>query len=277
MAFTDQGRKKFAASCATFISKFGFDGVDIDWEYPCGGGMDPTKGRPEDRQTFTLLLAELRSQLDAQGKSDHKEFLLTIAAPGLPRDFAGTDLAKIHPHLDWINLMSYDLAGIWSKVTGFNAPLYSSGDASDEKENVDASVQAYLAAGVPKDKLVVGVPFYGKAWGGVKDVDHGLHQPPEGKPPRPPGGGEWTWRYLSDKYIDKVSPRFWNEKAKVPWSYDAKTGIFVTYDDPESIRLKAQYVREHDLGGVMIWELNQDDPQLSMLKAVNAGLTRAGP
>jgi chitinase len=266
MAFTESSRDKFARSCAAFVSKHGFDGVDIDWEYPVGGGNDPSKGRPEDKRNFTLLLAQLRKHLDAQGKLDNKTYLLTAATPAPRAHYEHMELDQIHRHLDWINLMTYDMAGGWSKLTGFNAPLHG------EPNSAEASVRGYVGAGVPREKLVLGVPFYGKAFAGVKDIDNGLNQPHSGKPPSAQGSGGWSYHNIAEHYADKSAKRFWHDQAKVPWLFDPSSGLMVTYDDPQSLRLKAEYARDNQLGGVMIWELTQDDPNASLLRALNAGL-----
>jgi chitinase len=276
-ALTDSSRLKFARSCAAFIRKNGFDGVDIDWEYPTSGAAHPEKGRPEDTRNFTLLLSELRRQLDEQAAADQMRYLLTIAAPAGPDYYKHIELGQIHPHLDFINVMTYDFAGSWSAATGFNSPLFApDANAKPPGLSVDASVRAYLAAGIPAAKVVVGVPFYGRAFGGVKNVEHGLFQPHDkSKSPRPTGGDEWTYRVIAaDGRANKTMTRYWHDAAKVPWLHDEKNEVMITYDDPESIRLKAQYVRERSLSGVMIWELSQDDEQHSLLKGLNAGLAR---
>jgi chitinase len=268
-ALTDASRQTFARSCADFIHEHGFDGVDIDWEYPGGGGADKTKGRPADTKNFTLLLADLRRALDEQAKAEggNKHYLLTIAAPASPNQYRRMELARIHKSLDWINLMTYDMAGEWSRLTDFHAPLYGSDDQGGAG-SADATVRGYLAAGVPPEKLLLGVPFYGRAWAGVKDVNHGLHQPHAAKPPRPPGGGGFAYRNLVEHYIGKSANRFWDDKAKAPWLFDDKAGVMIAYDDPQSLRLKANYARDHHLGGVMIWELSEDDDRSTLLNTV---------
>src|SRR5262249_32666748 len=153
---------KFARSCALFVSKYGFSGVDIDWEYPGGGGANPQKGRPEDKQNFTSLLRELRQQLDAQGRADQATYLLTVATPASPARCESIELAEVGQLCDFINLMAYDFTGPWSELTGFNSPLF--GPPTDEHERThrpelcaDASVRFYLASRVPSHKLVLGV------------------------------------------------------------------------------------------------------------------------
>ncbi len=273
-ALTEASRGKFARSAVAFMVKYGFDGVDVDWEYPVSGGLQGNKTRPQDRQNFTLLLAELRKQLDERGKLDKKAYLLTIAAPAGPNTYRNLELAKIHAHLDWINLMTYDFHGSWSPLTNFNAPLYPSKDDPTTDEtirkhfNVDSAVKAYLAAGVPAGKLVVGVPFYGRGWAGVKKENNGLYQKAAGQPPKGTWeAGVFDYKDLSVNYAGKFK-RHWHKEAQVPWLYDEARGIMISYDDPQSLRLKAEYVRDHKLGGAMFWELSADDREDSLLNAL---------
>jgi chitinase len=269
-ALTESSRRTFARSCADFAREHGFDGVDIDWEYPGGGGRDRDKGRPEDTKHFTLLLSELRRELDAHGRADKKHYLLTIAAPASPTQYNRLELDRIHRDLDWINLMTYDFAGDWSRLTSFNAPLYAYDDTG---RSADATVRGYLAAGVPPEKLVLGVPFYGRAWAGVKDNNHGLGQPHLDKPPRPPGGGGFSYRAIVANYINsKSAKRHWHDRAQVPWLYDPSAQLMVSYDDPQSLRAKAKYARDKKLAGVMIWELSEDDDRSSLLNALRDAL-----
>jgi chitinase len=280
VAFTQASRSKFTTSCVAFMLKYGFDGVDIDWEYPVGGGLESNKTRPADRQNYTLLLAELRTQLDEQGKKDSKHYLLTIAAPAGPRTYANIELDRIHRHLDWINLMSYDFHGGWSEQTNFNAPLFSSSKDTTKDEtvrkhfHVDSAVKGYLAAGVPAEKLVVGVPFYGRGWQGVKKVNDGLYQPRAAGLPRGTWeNGVFDYKDLAGNHVGKFK-RYWHDEAKVPWLYDEKSGIMISYDDPESLKHKAEYVNKHNLGGVMFWDLSADDSKASLLTTLHSTLRR---
>jgi len=266
-ALTHPARAAFAHSCADFVSRHGFDGVDIDWEFPVSGGEKGNVERPEDKPNFTLLLAGLRAALDQRGTADEKRYLLTIAAPagGLQR----IEVEQIHPHLDFINLMTYDFAGPWSKTTGFNAALHPVPDQPDQN-SCSASVERYVKAGVPRDKIVLGVPFYGRSWTGVTDANNGLFQPHDRTTGTRPL--EEKYRELKTDTDGSAGKRFWHEQAKVPWMWNPQTRVFITYDDPESIRAKAEYAREQKLGGVMFWELEHDDDQSSLLNAIHEGL-----
>ena len=278
VALTEESRAAFAESCVAMMKQYGFDGLDIDWEYPGGGGMEGNVSRPEDTQNFTLLLNELRAQLDAQGEADGGvHYLLTIAAPAGPPMIANLELDKIHEPLDWINLMTYDFYGSWSPTTGFLSPLYASPDDPSEDEmtrtklNTDATVQAYLDGGVPPEKIVIGVPFYGRAWGGVEDVNNGLFQPYTELPETPRGEASYGYDDLQAEDM-KDYPRFWSDDAQSAWLYNPETKIMVSYEDPQSLEAKAAYVKEKGLGGMMFWELTHDDDANTLLSTIHNAL-----
>ena len=267
VALTAESRERFARSCVEFMLRYGFDGVDIDWEYPTGGGLAGNFERPEDKDNFILLLAELRDQLDAQGERDGRRFLLTIALGAGRSAYALLAWGRIHPLLDWINVMTYDMSGAWSAVTGFNAPLYNSAVNSPEVNSADTTLRDLLALGIPADKLVMGAPFYGRGWSGVQAENDGLHQSFTGLPQGTWAEGSFDYGDLAANYVGTFE-RFWHEAAQVPWLYDAARQIMITYDDPQSIALKAAYVREHVLGGIMFWELSGDDDSSSLLTGI---------
>jgi chitinase len=271
-ALTDASRRKFTESALNvFISRWPglFDGIDIDWEFPVAGGMEGNVERPVDRENFTLLLAELRRQLDAQGAKDSRHYELTIAASARAPEIANVELARIEPLLDFINVMTYDYHSAPGK-TNFNAPLYSAPNDPTPGWNVDASMVAFIKGGVPANKLLVGVPFYGHAYGQVPNVNAGLYQPGT---QNPPGWkqGDGDWRILAQTRLnDARYVRRWEATSRVPWLYDSTSGTWVSYDDPESVAAKASYVRERGLGGVVIWELGGDDGAL--MRAITASL-----
>lgn len=270
VAVSEEARQKFAASVVDFVLQYGFDGVDLDWEYPTGGGEPGNIERPEDPKNFVLLLAELRAQLDAQEAEDGHHYPLTIALGANPDAYQPLDWERILPSLDWINVMTYDMSGPWSEVTGFNAPLYDSTANPPEGGSADATISGLLALGVPPEKLNLGVPFYGKGWTGVAATNDGLHQPFTGITE---GEGSFDYRMLAADQVESYS-RFWSDTAQVPWLYDAESETMITYDDPESMAAKAAYVREHGLGGIMFWEVTQDSADSALLTAIWNGLRR---
>ena len=256
-ALTAESRAKFARSAVDFVTRYGFDGVDLDWEFPTGGGAEGNVERPEDPANFVLLLAEVRAQLNAQAAKDGKTYLLTIALGSDPNTYQPLDWPSLIPLLDWINVMTYDMAGDYSAMTGFNAPLFNSADEPPEGMSADSTIMNLLALGIPADQLVVGVPFYGRGWIGVGPENNGLHQPFKALAPGTWELGNFDYDDLEANYVGKFR-RFWDSRALSPWLYDPAQQLMISYEDPESLAVKARYVRERGLGGVMIWELSID-------------------
>jgi chitinase len=269
-ALTDESRRTFVKSCLDlYLDTYPdvIDGVDIDWEFPGIGDAS----RPEDKRNLTLLMQEFRRQLDERGQRNKRPYLLTIAMPTGASLFPNYEFKELAQAADWFNLMAYDFHGAWSKTTNFHAPLYRVTDDAYPLNNDDAAVQAYLDAEVPSDKLVLGVPFYGHGWANVPADNNGLYQRTTKLPEGTFGGSAYTYWDLAENYIDRNGyVRYWNDEAKVPWLYNAADRIFITYEDPESIGCKMAYIRDHHLGGAMIWNLSSDDGTL--VRAVFEGL-----
>lgn len=266
---TAASRATFAQSCVDFMVKYGFDGVDVDWEYPVSGGLSSNKTRPADKQNLTLFLADLRSRLDVRGKLDQRYYLLTIAGPANPAIIVNYEMKQVAGYLDWINIMSYDLHGPWGgtldPVTNFNAPLYASpADPTPQPTqatfNTAAAVKAYIALGVPRAKIGMGLPFYGRGFGGVTGTKDGLYAKYTG--PAPVGTwerGVFDYTDLVQNYIGKNGyTSYRHPDARVPWLYNATAGVMIGYDDPRSIREKAWFARAAGIGGVMFWEFSND-------------------
>ena len=250
-----ENRERFVASCVDLFLRgnFGggvrrpklFDGIDLDWEYP----------KAEDAENFIALLKEMRRQMDAVRPG----LRLTIAVGPSPRMYGGTDMGEVAKLVDEVGVMNYDYIGPWSKTTGLLAPLL--GDPT-MGGTVERSLGAYRNAGVPRNKLLMGMPFYGYGWSGVGEGNHGLYQ--EGKGIR---GDRPYW------YIEALGgdfERYRDENSGAPWLFDGKT--FWTYDDPISAERKARFARDQELGGVMIWELSGDTGTGDLLKAVKRGV-----
>lgn len=264
VALTDSSRTAFADSCVDFIVKYGFDGIDIDWEYPVSGGLSTNVSRPEDKQNFTRLLQKLREKLDARGKADGKKYLLTFAGASGSWYVNNTELSKLSQYVDYGNIMTYDIHGTWDKYTDFNAPLYSGSDTSPQlKWSVDASVNAWLKAGFPAEKLVMGVPFYGYKYNSVINTNNGLYQTHS-------GGSSLTYAGIAANYLNAPGyKRYFHSGAMVPWLFNGST--FISYEDEQSMGLKAQYIKNKGLSGAAIWELSQD-PNRILLNALYNGL-----
>lgn len=250
-ALTAESRCRFATSAVALMKEHQLDGLDIDWEYPGQAGAG-NRNRREDKQNFTLLLEAVRRELDLAG-----DYSLSIATTG-GRYFKYTEMDRVHPHVDWINVMAYDLAGGWSEGTAHHAALHS--DAA----SAESYVQQHLDAGIPASKIVMGVPFYGRMWKWVinRNSPTGLGEPFDWFVPDVP------WTALERDYL--ASPKFerkWDDQAKAPYLWEREAGTFISYEDPRSLRAKAEFVKSHGLGGVMFWE-HRHDPAGTLLGAV---------
>jgi len=271
-SLTEASRAKFAGSVAALVARTDIDGVDIDWEYPGLAGPGIVH-REQDRRNFTLLLTAIRQALDAlpprpNAAPANRRRLLTAALAD--SDFvAHVELDRVAEQLDWVNLMTYDFHNSLTPTTGHHAALFTGATAGSER-SVERAVDQFLDAGVPARKLVVGVPFYGRAFAAVREDNHGLGQPYGSYE------GDHAWPQLERDFIDRNGfVRYWDERAKAPYLWNAQTRVFVSYDDPQSLALKARFVRSRGLGGMMYWEHSQD-PHGELLRSLDAAL-RAAP
>ena len=254
-ALTDASREVFSGSAVDLVRKYSLDGVDLDWEYP-GQGIAGIKYRAEDRQNFTRLLQALRSSLDAASLRDRRggdgRYTLTIASADREY-FAHTEMEKLHVYLDWINVMSYDFFNSLTPTTGHHAGLYKAAFAAAGDRDADSSIRQHLAAGIPPGKLVLGVAFYGRGFTGVRPINHGINQP------YTRFEAEHSYADIRQKLIGGAGfVRGWDDGAKAPYLWNQASRTFITYDDPQSLAIKADYVKRHHLGGMMFWELSQD-------------------
>ena len=249
---TAKSRRVFVASAVDFVRRHDLDGFDVDWEYP-GLPGDGNPHRPEDKENFTALMAELRAALDREGVRRGRHLLLTFAAGAFPDFVAHTEMAKVQASVDFVNLMTYDFREAdGGEPAGHHANLYPS-PADPSRQSADGAVQVFLAAGVPAAKLVLGVPFYGRAWEGVSSPG-GLYR--EGKPPSQ--RIETSYPSLAGLAGREGWVRAWDAGAQAPYLWNDARRAFVSYEDEESLRAKSRYVRAKGLAGVMFWEYFAD-------------------
>ncbi|WP_370730816.1 glycoside hydrolase family 18 protein [Fibrella arboris] len=265
-ALTAASRKKFADDAVALLAKYKLDGLDIDWEYPAQIGAGNIF-RPEDKQTFTLFLKALRDRLDEQGKLDKRpssaHYLLTAATGGDTAFVRHTELGQAQTYLDYVNIMTYDLYHGNDKVTGHHSPLAQSKKGDQSRNSSISAVEGHIRAGVPANKIVLGIPFYGRGWTDVAPVDHGLYQPATGK------HLFISYDELADNYIGKNGfTRYWDNDAKAPYLWNPTTRTFITYADEASFAPKVAYVKQQGLAGVMFWEYIYDLHQKKLLNAL---------
>ncbi len=251
VAASDASRTAFADSAVDFIVRYGFDGIDLDWEYPVSGGKAGNAARNEDRTNFTLLLARLRERLDARGEADGKRYLLSFAGGAGSWYLNNIEPDKASAYADYAIIMAYDIHGPWDCHADLNAPLYAPPESSPQyKWSVDKAVEAWKAKGFPAGKLVVGVPFYGYRYAGVAGGSAGLYGTFA-------SASALTYDKILSSYLSNPAfAKYVHADAMVPWLFDGST--FISYDDEASLSAKAVYVAEKGLAGVSVWELSQN-------------------
>lgn len=248
-------RATFASHCRQLISTYNFDGIDIDWEYP---GYVDHGGTPADKVNYTTLLQQVRDTLTAYGLATGKNYLLTAALPAGPSNMANIQWAQVANILDILNIMTYDFFGTWDNTANHNSPLYAP-QQGDPALNCHTAVQTIVNTfGVPRSKITLGVPFYGRSvktvnapalFGTIYSQSDNITFPEDDGTP------------LYYNILPRLSQfnRYWDNQAQVPYLLGKNTlYTFVSYDDTASIALKAQYINSQNLRGAIVWEITGD-------------------
>lgn len=256
-AKTAEGRKKLANSILSLIEKYHFDGVDIDWEYP---GYLTGTDLSIDRPNYTLLMSEIRTTL----KTKNSDYIISAAIPGGKYGYTRYELDKLSNILDYCNLMTYDLQS--STTTTHHTALYDS--PYTPHGSVNQTVNTFVSEGMARNKLVVGIAFYGR-YGIVRypSIDTTI-----GASNLSVGGKTMTYTEIHNTYLSKITKtsslqRYFDESAKAPYLFDYKSGLFISYDDEISIQAKIAYCKENNLAGVMFWDYGEDKT-FNLLKAI---------
>lgn len=241
-----------------------FDGIDIDWEYPISGGNIGIHNNPKDNDNLSEFYTLLRKKLDEVRPG----LLITAAVPAGKKGLVKYNLKQDLKNVDWYNVMTYDYVGGWDKITGHHTPLYSyMGTDGKPKESMDSSVKFILdTLGLPADRIVPGVAFYGRGWYTQDTVNKGLLRPGsnEGIPEE---GGYGNYANLM-KMRDSGFEYIWDKTAMAPYMFRSSDRMFWTLEDERSAALKAEYVKDHNLRGVVVWEISGDDNKSTMINAL---------
>ena len=260
---TERSRRKFAQTGAAIVEQYNLDGIDIDWEYPGMKGEDNVF-RAEDKENFTLMFKEIREALDQLATKTQKTYYVTTALPCFPKLFQVTNMGDAAQYLDFVNIMAYDYF-VNGDTAGHHSNLYHS-ENYDTEDSGNKAYDLFTKAGVPAEKLVLGVPFYGRSWFMKTDDNFGINRQVD----TVTRGGGYT--FIKDSIM--VRPGFvrhWDDKAKMPFLWNAETRQLVVYDDEESVKYKCEYVKEKNMAGIMFWQY-ASDPKEYLLTAVNEHL-----
>ncbi|EFX87590.1 hypothetical protein DAPPUDRAFT_306550 [Daphnia pulex] len=249
-------RKRFIDNAIVFIEKYGFDGLDLDWEYPKCWQVDCNAGPASDKQGFAALVSELRAEFTPRG------WLLSSAvSPSKTVIDNAYDVPSLSRDFDWIGVMTYDYHGHWDKKTGHVAPLSVHSEADVVYFNTNYTLNYWIKLGADPAKLILGVPLYGQSFTLENPNNNGLNAPAKGTGQ----AGEFTRQagFLAYYEICKqVKNSGWtivqdSEEAMGPYAY--RGDQWVSFDDVDIIRRKSELVRTMKLGGAMIWALDLDD------------------
>ncbi|KAF2024838.1 glycoside hydrolase [Setomelanomma holmii] len=243
-ASTSSGRVQFASTAVQLVTNLGFDGLDIDWEYP------QNEAQASD---FVALLAETRNHLDAYEKRHqlNQSLLLTVAAPAGPTNYNILKLASMDSYLDFWNLMTYDYSVSGEGVAAHNANWNRSTlNPKSTPFNSDETIMAYIKAGIPAKKIVVGMPLYGRSFANTDGP---------GKAFSGTGIGTWEpgiydYKTLSESY-GKITV---DPSIAASWSYDSTKRLMISFDTPNVTLKKTEYIKTAALGGAMWWESSSD-------------------
>ena len=278
-------RKNFANNIVKFIDYLGYDFVDIDWEYPTavrkgdpeGNGVQIDEGCPgseEDTENFTLLLQELRNELDALGEKNGKHYELSVAMSASPTMMAKIQYDKILKIVDFANMMTYDLNGAWNSYTGHHTALYTN-EAYDHSTMLEAAFSVdtcikYLEETygntIDMNKIVIGVAPYTRGWAGVKDDgldkdNPGLYAtatPNSMKSADGTTSGTYGFFELPTLIQQYGLVEYFDDKAKAAYYFSPSSGVFFTCDNEQSVAAKGKYVKEKGLGGLIAWMASLD-------------------
>lgn len=233
----------FGDALLSRVKDYGFDGIDIDYEFPTSTSLQPN---------FVMLMKYLREELDAYSEVTGKEYYLTMAVPAGSWAFQLFDMVSLAEYVDWFNIMNYDIYSNWA-YAHHHTPPYNNTFPGMQGASVADDIALYTSYGISKDKIVPGLGMYSRRWSGVDAGDNeelpGLNMP---------GTIDSSNIHYSDllyNYINKNGfVRYWDDAAKAPYLYNAETKVFISYDDLESVGYKAELVSDADCRGVMVFD-----------------------
>jgi chitinase len=231
MAANATTRSQFITNIVNFCRTQHYDGIDLDWEFP---------ETTVERANLTRLVQELRPAMDAVDPA----WLLTMAISTGSGSTKHYDLLALNAYLDWLGCMTYNFHGAWSTHAGHNAPLFA--PASETDGSVDQSIRFLINLGIPAEKILLGIPFYGKEFNATD-----LYKPST-------GGDEINFNKIFPR-IGNGWSYFWDNVSQVPYLRNTNHTKLVTFDDTLSVKLKAAYAANKKLDGVMIWALGSDE------------------
>ncbi|MEX2304732.1 MAG: glycoside hydrolase family 18 protein [Waddliaceae bacterium] len=264
MVSTRSNRKEFIDSAILYAHQYGFDGVDIDWEYP---GDRETGGQESDFKNFPLFLEECAHAF----RLAKPPLLLSYSAPatipkGVPKEYHDHPetyyqwLAKCAKSLDRINIMAYDYHTPFTdfKFTGANAPLRKDTFPSSSLF-ITHTLDNYLSYGVPADKILLGIPVYGWVYDGISNFSQ-IKGP--GSPFMRAGNPALlSYFEIADLIFSKKFSLNFDPETETAYAYSTEKGQWISFDTPSTTKQKVNEAKKRGLAGVIFWSIDQDEYQ----------------
>ncbi|GAA5949955.1 hypothetical protein JCM3765_007749 [Sporobolomyces pararoseus] len=267
---SEDSRTKFAEAMVKLMEDNSFEGLDIDWEYPGKAGATEDFDVKNDLANLLLLLQEIREKIGSD------KILSIDTSAGVYNGAEGTpstDLTEFGKTLDFITIMTYDATTYGSKTTG---PNFSYSAKCSSGFEIPTTVQAWIDAKFPAEKISVGLASYGYAWevddfvdgGGVQGTSSSIYQ--TSSKTLSETDGALTYDKIVSEYLDKMDYTF-DECTSTPFLYSKETKLFIAYDDEKSFAVKGGYAKEHGLMGCSVYAgLTQDDSRTLIKAAIDA-------
>jgi chitinase len=298
---TASGRQALVASCINMfvngnvgndvngnpvVAANVFDGFNIDWEFPTSA----------DKQNYTLLLTEFRNQLNTLGQQTGKHYIMSFDGPAGSDNYSNIDLYAASCQVDFITIDGYNYAGSWEALTNHGSPMwdYQTNPWYGQGLYIDYTESAYIAAGVPESKYIMGLPLFAAGWGGVPNINHGKYQNSTAPSPVPNANGvglcsKWDGSVpgcdplltpglatynTAENLLSHGFTRYYDSNRDAVYLYNASSQIWYTFDDSSTVSVKTGYINELGLGGAFVWALKGDDANGTMVKTLATGLGR---
>ncbi|MFC1784681.1 glycoside hydrolase family 18 protein [Candidatus Neomarinimicrobiota bacterium] len=261
-------REIFAHWCVKHIKNYGFDGIDIDWEFP---GYKQHNGTSDDKLNFTLLLQTVKDSLKSLENTIGGNYLLTVSLPAAESHLSDLEVTKISSIVDYINIMTYDLHGPWGNISNHNSPLFgpAQGDAA---RCLDGAFKLYHEVhNVPSEKITLCSVFFGHSYSNCKEI-YGIHSGTDTTIFK--SGEDILYSHINEKM--DLFERYWDFQAQAPYLISKENSTLVSFDDEESVALKSDYIIKNNAGGLTIWPLMGDylkSGETPLLKVINEKLS----
>jgi chitinase len=238
-----EAEERYLAGVSNLVDSFDYDGIDLDWEYP-----DTT----EEIAGFERLSKRFRKQLDGLALKKHRPMIQTMAAAASTNTLKWLSNELLLATMDWVNVMTYDMAGEWTDYAGHHAPLFASSKQPGHPRSAELSIKYLLERGMPANRLALGIPLYGKGFFVAEPYASTKAKQGAGRPP----GGNYSKLLLLQN--EQGWSRQWDSETKSPWLISPDRSAVIGYDDPESVALKTEWAMKQGLRGVFFWEISAD-------------------